>query len=275
MKHAGLATPWSLAGGDPAYQQETDGQRRSLIYGHYDWKSKIFGFIPVGGKDFLGATGGGRPQCQLWERDSWGAEHGMQDGMGMCKVTGMRLSRIEEYETYNADFRRWHWRLGMEQLFFSHQNINPATGKPWYMSNTKRMLLMCGMEDLGNGLCESTRQVAPHMQYTPGHALFLNTTGHSIHSERPNFMARHLADFIEPEQIGLEIDANRQGGDYRSFPMPAANPIACRDACVREHQCRAFTYVRPPSEGASATCWLKSAQGTKSMNVDCVSGVVR
>jgi len=56
---------------------------------------------------------------------------------------------------------------------------------------------MYGMEDTGGDLCRFTRDVAPHMEMTPGRALFLTATGHSIYNERPNFLAQQIVDFVE------------------------------------------------------------------------------
>src|ERR1700674_3543377 len=178
-KHAGLAGAWYFAGGDPAYAQETPGARRSFFYGGFDWQSKAAWVIPLGG---------GRPQAEYWYRDGWA-----------CKPVHMRLARIDRYETYDHNFRLWHWRLGMEQLLFSQQILRPGTNppEPLYLSNTKRMLLLCGVDDIGGDLCKDTRDVAPKMEMTPGHALFLQTTGHSIHNERPNFLARQIIDFVD------------------------------------------------------------------------------
>ena len=39
-----------------------------------------------------------------------------------------------------------------------------------------------------------------------------------------------------------------------SFDLPAPRPELCRDACWRDAQCRAFTYVRPGVQGPNARC---------------------
>lgn len=41
-----------------------------------------------------------------------------------------------------------------------------------------------------------TRKMAPLMQNTPGQTLFLENTGHSIHNERPQFLASQIATFV-------------------------------------------------------------------------------
>src|SRR5260370_41149887 len=109
----------------------------------------------------------------------------------------MRYARIDRYETYDHNFRLWHWRLGMEQLQFTQQIPKPGTNppEPLYLSNTKRMLLVGGIEDVGGHPCKSTREDAPKMTLTPGRALFLKTTAASIHNERSSSVARHILDF--------------------------------------------------------------------------------
>ena len=60
-----------------------------------------------------------------------------------------------------------------------------------------RMLLACGYDDTGGDLCAHTRDVAGMMTNTPGRAVFLHNTGHSIQNERPNWLARNIVDFLE------------------------------------------------------------------------------
>jgi pimeloyl-ACP methyl ester carboxylesterase len=208
-EHAALATSWYLAGGDPTYNQETPGSRRSFFYGGFDWASKIaLVYEP---------SGGGKPQAYFWYREGW-----------KCKPAHVKLARIDRYETYDQNFRRWHWRLGMEQLMFSQQNPVPGTNppQPLYLANTKRMLLLCGMDDTGGNLCQETRDVAPKMEMTPGHALFLQTTGHSIHNERPNFLARQIADFVDSGPSHTTTASNGPGTSFTP-PPPALTATVC------------------------------------------------
>ena len=73
----------------------------------------------------------------------------------------------------------------------------------------------------------------------------------------------------------FEGDTDRAGSDYRSFDLQEPRPELCRDTCVNEGQCRAFTYVKPGVQGAWPRCWLKSAVPNPTPNGCCVSGVVR
>jgi pimeloyl-ACP methyl ester carboxylesterase len=190
VSHAGLATAWYFAGGSPDFLAETPGARRSFFYGGFDYQSKVAMVVPVGGGGIAGLSGGGKSQSEYWYRDTW-----------ECKPSHLRFARVDRYETYDHNFRLWHWRLGLEQLQFSQQEPKqPGSAEPLYLLNTKRMLLLCGMDDVGNDLCKHTREVALKMRFTPGRALFLQTTGHSIHNERPNYLARQILDFVDGVQ---------------------------------------------------------------------------
>jgi hypothetical protein len=105
-------------------------------------------------------------------------------------------ARLDRQETYDANFRAWHWRLGAEQLAFSHQQFTPGTKDPLYLSNTKRMLLFTGYDDNCAKLGPYTREVAPMMVKTPCYARFLKLTGHSLDNEHPDWIARQIADFL-------------------------------------------------------------------------------
>ena len=104
----------------------------------------------------------------------------------------------------------------MEQLQFSQQSPKPGTTQPLYLSNTKRMLLLCGVDDTGGDLCKHTQDVAPKMVNTPGYGLFLNTTGHSIHNEWPMFLALRMTEFLD----------GNAAAPPSSSPLPAPTPTA-------------------------------------------------
>ena len=70
-----------------------------------------------------------------------------------------------------------------------------------------------------------------------------------------------------------EPDVDRPGSDYRSFDLHAPRPELCRDTCLAEPQCRAFTYVNPGVQGANARCWLKSSVPGSRPEQCCLSGV--
>jgi pimeloyl-ACP methyl ester carboxylesterase len=157
----------------PGYlpENEIPVLRRELFFGGFDW-SPVFGV-------------GGPPQAQCWFSDHF-----------ECKKLNILAARLDRQETYDANFRAWHWRLGAEQLAFSHQQFTPGTQDPLYLRNTKRMLLFAGYDDACGKLGAYTREVAAKMVNTPGYARFLKQTGHSLDTEHPEWIAREIADFL-------------------------------------------------------------------------------
>ena len=106
-------------------------------------------------------------------------------------------ARLDRQETYDANFRAWHWRLGAEQMAFSHQQYAPGTQEPLYLRNTKPMALFCGVEDVCGDLCMHIVNVASKMVNTPGFARFMQFTGHSLDNEYPDHIAQQIAEFLK------------------------------------------------------------------------------
>jgi hypothetical protein len=115
-----------------------------------------------------------------------------------CKKSSVAAARLDRHETYDPLFLAWHWRLGAEQLIFSHQTKDPMTNQPRFKSNLKSMLLGCGLEDhvAFNDICPATMNTAPLMTQTPGKAIFMDKTGHSLDNERRSFWAREVFKFL-------------------------------------------------------------------------------
>jgi hypothetical protein len=72
----------------------------------------------------------------------------------------------------------------------------------------------------------------------------------------------------------VETNVNRFGQDYRSFEMGEARPELCREACIHEAQCRAFSYVKPGVLGTQARCYLKSGVPAPVPDAGSDSGVI-
>jgi pimeloyl-ACP methyl ester carboxylesterase len=175
-----LALRWSgRSGGGERFlpKNETPELRRELFYGAFDWEGGLLVEI------FAGK--GHMPQAGCWFSDEW-----------RCKEAVLLAARLDRQETYNANFRAWHWRLGAEQLAFSQQQFSPGTKEPLYLKNTKPMLLFAGYDDVCASLGEHTRKVAEKMVNTPGYARFLRRTGHSLDNEHPGWVAQEIATFL-------------------------------------------------------------------------------
>jgi hypothetical protein len=80
--------------------------------------------------------------------------------------------------------------------------------------------------------------------------------------------------FAAPPAAGpFEMNVDRPGYDFQNFDLQQPRPELCRDACLRERQCQAFTYVNPGVQGPNARCWLKMSVPPATPNNCCISGV--
>jgi hypothetical protein len=198
-----VSAPLGWAGGDPSFLTETLQRRRELFYGGFDWR-------PAGALGKMFDPSEHMAQADLWWRQSWS-----------CKTASKIAARLDRQETYDANYRRWHWRLGAEQCLFSQQETVPKAAEypipysgvatigrtkypPLYFFNTVPMFLSCGRLDTGGGLCDSAVQVSRYMVNTPGLFQVLENTGHSIDDERPMWFARHVIDFLASPAVVCE-----------------------------------------------------------------------
>lgn len=174
FKQVGVATGWKRAGGNKKELVEVPQMREKFF------EMAFGGALKIGPIEILPA------QPDQWWRKSWA-----------CFKSSRLLSEIDRQEIYSDKFRLWHWRLGTEQLIFSQQKAPDLTG-PRYLDNHVRMLLACGTSDDFNftNICSSTLKTAKKMISTPGRALIISDTGHSIHNERPNFFAGEIVKFL-------------------------------------------------------------------------------
>ncbi|MEP7075040.1 MAG: hypothetical protein ABI878_04450 [Acidobacteriota bacterium] len=170
FKHFGVRTAWESANNTRNGPSDAD---RAGFFGSWD-KAIVPVVIPMA-------------QSGTWMSDFY-----------PCKNSSVAAARLDRQETFNKNFLAWHWRLGGEQLLFSQLNRDPATNQPLYMLNQKPMLLACGVEDhvAFNDICPATQTTAALMTMTPGKALFLDKTGHSLDNERRNFWAIQIIGFL-------------------------------------------------------------------------------
>ena len=126
---------------------------------------------------------------QTWYRDDWSP----------CKDLAIDGGVYEIAEVYSQLYRRWHWRVAFEQLLFSHaEDIpGPATGA-LYMLMTRPLLLLSGAADNYDyaHIFDRSREMARALPGLTGKGVFLRDTGHSIHAERPRFLATQIVDFV-------------------------------------------------------------------------------
>jgi hypothetical protein len=157
---------------------ELAGTRRAFVFDVFD-SSESIGPIPIV-----------MPQGDYWYRADWQP----------CKTNILVADRWERRELYNRIYRQWHYRMDWEQLLFSYDDPDPGASAPRYTSFRSRLLLASGSLDNNSPTTQiygSCLSIASHLGPTgaSGRTLFALGTGHSIHDERPAFLASRIDAF--------------------------------------------------------------------------------
>lgn len=174
LDHLSVKTTWMNAGGNPDELNETEAKRAQFFNVSFD--RPYLDPLPIPKTT----------QAETWTSDRW-----------PCKRSSITAARLDRLETYDQNFRLWHWRLASEQLIYSHTADGP-NGQRLYKSNATHMMLMCGEDDdfTGANICSSTQKIAADMNLTPGRAIFMQNTGHALDNEHPNFVAKQIVAFL-------------------------------------------------------------------------------
>lgn len=147
------------------------------------------------------------PQPSMWYSDAWQA-----------KPAAIENDRLDRREVYNADFRRWHWRICAEMIDYTFDTLVSSMNKP--------LLLLVGEDD-------DYPQVHffPNVQYFAdtlpglGKAWTVEKTGHSIHNERPTFLADQIVRFAPRPVPGIAFDTGIVPDVIGKTPAEAQNMI--------------------------------------------------
>ena len=91
--------------------------------------------------------------------------------------------------------------MACEQLIYSHfenEVYGDGSTPVRYTRNTVRTLLVAGEEDNHThvGIYDGTRLLGESMTRTPGRLLLIRKTGHSIHAERPRYLASEIVNVL-------------------------------------------------------------------------------
>jgi pimeloyl-ACP methyl ester carboxylesterase len=159
---------------DRCGEPETDASRDKFFFESYE-ETQLLGVI--------------QPQPEYWYRENW-----------TFKPSHVAQSRLGRFEIYNEYFRQWHWRVAGEQLIYSHVDneiFRDGTTLVRITKNFVRTLLVAGAYDnyIGTHIYDNTIKMSEKMT-APGRRLLLNTTGHSIHFERPRYFANEIVKFL-------------------------------------------------------------------------------
>jgi hypothetical protein len=96
-----------------------------------------------------------------------------------------------------------------------------------------------------------------------------------VHARSPRLLPATLKDL--PRASAFEDETDRTGSDFSSFDLTDPDPARCRQACILDPKCRAFTYARPGfanGRNSPARCFLKSTVAAPVRKECCISGVV-
>jgi hypothetical protein len=164
---------------------EMDDSRRDYFHEVYD---KVV--IPI----VLPMT-----QPDLWYRAGW-------EPCKRLHITGSRLARRE---VYSANLRKWHWRVAGEQLIYSHvdrvDRWDNTSSWRYELNVVSHLLIGSALDNfVGSNIFDATRKLADLMATTPGTSLFLHSTGHSVHFERPRYLAKEIVDFLPSKSAALK-----------------------------------------------------------------------
>jgi pimeloyl-ACP methyl ester carboxylesterase len=137
------------------------------------------------------------PQPIMWYRDDWppgalvrlpGYPPLVSFYVGVTKAVYIQEALWDRLEVYNTNFRQWHWRICEELLGFSFDALAPNINKP--------LLLMVGeLDDYPDVHFFGYVKDFASTLNGPGLGLTVADTGHSIHNERPHFLASQVASF--------------------------------------------------------------------------------
>jgi hypothetical protein len=179
------ACVWKPVGFQPAIERT---RRRMMEVELPDSRQRYFQQVFEERVPCIGGQALGMTQPDTWYAPDWAPRQALIDE---C--------RAQRRETYHAWFRRWHWRVAFEQLSWSL--THPPRGAPVVdQLRGRKVLLLAGNEDdlEGTNIYSRTADIGAQLrqQSVTGSTLLLDATGHSIHNERPVFLAATLEKFL-------------------------------------------------------------------------------
>jgi len=78
-------------------------------------------------------------------------------------------------------------------------------------------------------------------------------------------------NFISQSEMKAEDHTDRPGLDYNHFALDSWS--ACRQACMGDGRCAAWSWVLPGVQGPRGQCWLRAKVPNPVSNASVVSGV--
>jgi hypothetical protein len=126
------------------------------------------------------------------------------------------------------------------------KNVEPA-GK-WMMSKARFVVF---------GLVALVVAVSAYLMWVPA----------STHRSTEESIPRSTEEYV------VERNVNRPGFDYTSFALREPRMELCAEKCMKDIQCKAFTFVRPAVQDAAGLCFLKSTMPPPVKDERCITGL--
>lgn len=183
-------------------RQDWNDRRESFLMDSYS--TRIAGTFP--------------PQPSYWYADNWGggplsfrpnlrclaphfaAPNHAYDPMSFRKAKAIESSLANANANYRGLRAAWHWQVAGDQLVFSHRARVEPSGQPRIAGLTRPTLMMAGVHDnrAPVNLHGDTHELFKLARDSPicgvpVHFREVPDCGHSIHNERPDFLAEVLA----------------------------------------------------------------------------------
>jgi pimeloyl-ACP methyl ester carboxylesterase len=136
-----------------------------------------------------------KTQPEQWYRDDFWEKQRYIEG-----------ARLDRRETYTSQYRRWHWRVSLEELMWSWRD-------PSVQDFKSRILLGAGSDDdiQPAHIFRNTAQLSTELKNIDGDTFFFNHTGHSVHAERPDALGSRILAFLDDSDLVLFAE-NRDAG---------------------------------------------------------------
>ncbi len=107
--------------------------------------------------------------------------------------------------------------------------------------------------------------------FEPGRFGFYNQSQPDVHYG--DFRAGDPEENPTASLEGLEFGVDRPGSTYEEFEMETADPRRCREVCLDDAACRAFSFQRAYQDGPDPACRLKDAVPDPTDDGGVISGV--
>jgi hypothetical protein len=259
---------WDVSDDGRHVVQSTNGAPTFFVspQDHHDTTIRGTFFVDGGDDDFIGFVFGFRaPLAENGDAESsfdtfllsWKARE--QTDSGNVANEGFTLSHLQG-ELPSSDYGQVMW--GQEETavhrvldtrYADNLGWRPYTEYPFELTYTDdEIVIVIGGEEIFT--IDAADSPAA---FVPGRFGFYNYSQAQVHYG--DFQSGEAEADPTASLAGLEMGVDRSGSNYEEFEMDTADPRLCRQACLDDARCEAFTFRRSTYGGDSPYCWLKDS----------------